>query len=230
MLLPKKDKFIAEVLSHIKFPFDKEDIKTELEHHILDKMEYYNEQGYDEEEAEQLSVHDMGDAGEIGVELNKQHNPFIGWVWVITNVLVLFSVCVLAFSLIPFFSSLAGTIPQSNIIYTIDLDEQVKIDDRVIKFTHVIYEKNGSMNIIYEHYDTRLWASGWGFHDIGEIEDNLGNKYWVGSSSSRGGIKTRSIRTVNDFSAEADTLIIDYDEFNRRYRLEINLPIGDQYE
>ena len=237
MPLSKKYKFLEEVLSYIKFPFDRDDIKKELENHILDKTEFYTEQGYDEAQAEELSVRDMGDAVVIGVELNKQHNPIIGWVWQITNALVFLSViCSIFMIALPMagtlFSgsgNLVDTIPSSNIVYKMDVNEQVRLDDRIINFTHLIYEKNKNMNIFYEHYTTSL-RGGWSFGTIGEIKDNLGNTYFVGSGGSRGGIKNRSIRTVENFSEEADTLIIDYDYYNRSYRVEIPLPAGDKYE
>lgn len=240
MPLPKKDKFLAEVIYHIKFPFDRDDIKYELECHILEKIDYYTEQGYDKEKAEELSVNDMGDAEVIGIELNKQHNPVIGWLWKITNVMVgVFGLVSIFIIVLPLLISLLITlfagntindIPKSNIVYKINVDEKVKIDDRVVHFTYVVYEKNGNMNILYDYYDTRLWGTGWSLGYIGEITDNLGNRYFAGSGGSRGGIRTRSIRTLSNFSEEADTLIINYDEFNRSYRVEIPLKAGDNSE
>ena len=70
------NKFLEQVLSYVKFPFDRDEIRLELESHILEKIEYYIEQGYDRETAEQYSIKDMGDAREIGIALNKEHNPF----------------------------------------------------------------------------------------------------------------------------------------------------------
>lgn len=35
MPLHEKDNFLQEVLSYIRFPFDREDISSELENHIL---------------------------------------------------------------------------------------------------------------------------------------------------------------------------------------------------
>lgn len=164
MPLPNKDEFLEEVISHIKFPFDRNDIKSELESHILEKIDYYIEQGYDESESEQLTLKDMGDAKEIGIELNKQHNAIVGWLWKATNAIVILLVVWNVYTIgFPFITDLFShnpikDIPKSNIVYKIDLDEEVKIDDMVIHFTNVIYEKNGNMNIFYEYYDTKLWG------------------------------------------------------------------------
>lgn len=43
MLSPKSELFVKEVLSYIKFVFDRKDIRKELEAHISDKMDYYSE-------------------------------------------------------------------------------------------------------------------------------------------------------------------------------------------
>lgn len=232
---PKKEKFLEEVISYIKFPFDRDDIKLELEDHISEKIDNYIEQGYDKETAEQQSVSDMGDPKEIGIELNKQHNPFIGWVWKVTNVMVvlfaIWHIYVLGGTLVIslFSNNPFGDIPKSDIVYEIKVDKKVKLDDTIIHFTDVIYEENGDMNIFYEYYDTKLWGTGWSLGSIGNITDNLGNEYFGGGSGG-GGIKSKYRHTIKDFSKEADILIINYDNYNRKYRVEIPLKDGDDNE
>ena len=229
---PKKDQFLEEVLSHIKFHPDRADIRSELECHILDKTEEYIRQGYDKETAEHMSINDLGDAKVIGVELNKQHNPLLGWIWMITNVIaVLFTIFTILGIGITIIDSLSsndwiGEIPKSDIVYKLDIDEKVKLDDTIIHFTNIIYELNGDMDIFYEYYDTKLWGTGWSLGSIGNITDNLGNEYPTGGGGETGGIKSKGIYTVNNFSREADILIISYDNYNRKYRVEIPLKEG----
>ena len=115
-------------------------------------------------------------------------------------------------------------------MYKIDIDEKVKIDDTVIHFTNVVYDKNGDMSIFYEYYDTRLLGAGWSIGSIGDIMDNLGNTYFSGSGYSSAGLKSKCRKTVRDFSQDADILIIDYDYYNRKYRVEIPLKVGDDNE
>lgn len=232
----QKDKFLEEVLSYVKFSYDREDIKFELESHILDKINHYSKQGYDVATTEQLLINDMGDAKEIGIKLNKQHNPILGWLWRITNVMITLFLVFNIFAIGTFFvtslfsSNPINYIEKSNIIYKIDIDEKVKLDDTVIHFTSVIYEQNGDMNIFYEYYDTKLWGTGWSLGAIGDITDNLGNTYFSGSGSKSAGIKSKCRRTVKNFSEEADTLIISYDYYNRKYRVEITLQVGEYNE
>lgn len=229
MHLPKSEGFLEQIMSYIKFPFDKATIKKELEAHLLDKIDSYMENGYDKESAEQQAIFDMGDAKEIGVALNKQHNPIIGWLWKVTNVLVILLVIwnlyfVGSQILITLFSNNpVNDIPKTNIVYNLAINKSVQIDDVIIKFTNVIYEKNGDMNIIYKHYDKNLFRSGWGLGNIGSISDNLGNTYFDGSGSSGGIFITTGIRTLRNFSSSANTLIISYDNFNRKYKVEIPL-------
>lgn len=235
MSLHNKEKFLKEVLSQVKFKYDRHDIGTELEAHIQDKIDYYTDLGYDMDKAEELSVNDMGDAKEIGKELNKQHNPFIGWVWKITNVLLVFSVVISAFVGFLIIASLitenpAKSIDKSNIDYKIDIDEKVKVDDGIIHLTDIILEKNGDLNIIYKYYDTKLWGTGWSHGTMGEISDNLGNRYVSGSGLSSGGIIERHRWTVDNFSKDADTLIITYDYYNRYFKLEIPVKEGVRNE
>ncbi|NMB97273.1 MAG: hypothetical protein GYA02_11795 [Clostridiaceae bacterium] len=227
------NKFLEQVLSYVKFPFDRDEIRLELESHILEKIEYYIEQGYDRETAEQYSIKDMGDAREIGIALNKEHNPFLGWLCKITNVaIVLLSAWLIyvygsVFIMTLFQHNPIKDIPESEIVYRIDINKKVQLDDRIIKFTNIVYEKDGDMNIFYEHYDTRLWGSGWSYTGLGDIMDNLGNKYTAGSAYSSGGIRSKCVKTVKNFSREADMLIISYDRYNRKYRVEIPLTEGD---
>jgi hypothetical protein len=233
MLSHKSEAYLKDILSYVKFPFDRADIKSELENHISDKIDYYTEQGYNMEEAEQLSITDMGDAKEIGIELNKQHNPILGWLWKITNIMVvLFALLSIFYIGVPFVHSLFNRnpikdIPKSNIVYKIDIDKEVKVDDMIIHFTNVVYEKNGDMNIFYEYYDTKLWGMGWSLSSIGEVTDNLGNRYFEGAGGSYGGIKSKGRSTISNFSKEADTLIINYDSYNRKYKVEIPLKAGE---
>lgn len=235
MLSPKGNHFLKEVLSYVKFRRDREDIRAELEGHILDRMEEFMERGHDKEEAEQLSIEAMGDAKELGVELNKQHNPILGWIWLITNIIKVIIIVVFGyifiFGLVLMFpSSPIKEMPKEKIVYRIDIDEKVKIDDRVLRFTDLIYDKDGNMNVYYEYYYTKLWGIAWSFGYIGEISDDLGHTYYTGGGQLKSGIVSKGVWSVSEFSQEADTLIISYDRFNRAYRVEIDLKAGEGYE
>ncbi|KGK91304.1 hypothetical protein DP73_04065 [Desulfosporosinus sp. HMP52] len=235
MLSPKGEKYIEDILSYVKFSFDRYAIKTELESHLLDKIEDYTKAGQGED-AEQLAITDMGDAKEIGLELNKQHSPLVGWLWMITRLAVVLLIIVdLFFVGLPIAMSLFDNNPlkdiaKANIVYNIAVNKTVQLDDRVINFRNVIYERNGNLNIIYDYYEARFWGARWSLGSIGIISDNLGNKYFAGSGGGGEGIRPIRRRTVENFSNEAETLIIDYDQYNRKYRVEIPLKGGIKNE
>lgn len=235
MPLPKNDIFLNQVLSHVKFKYDREDIRKELESHMGQRMDDYLEEGHDLETAQELTISRMGDPTEIGKELNKEHNPLLGYLWLITKNLVILllipTVYICGAHLFRlFYNPKPIDIPKSDIIYHMKLNEKVRIDDTFIHFTDVIYDKNSDLSIIYKYYDVRLWGSGWSFSSIGNITDNLGNTYVNSTGSSNGGIVSKSRHTINKFSEKADTLIITYDSYNRYYQVIIPLEVGDNNE
>lgn len=230
----KIDEFLEEIVSYVKFPFAKEGIKLELRDHILDKISDYMGQGYDQEKAQQQAIEEMGDPEEIGTLLNKQHNPFLGWILTITNVMVvILLICTIfplgsSFIYSVFSRSLVHDMAKKDIVYKIDVDEKVKLDDTIIHFTNVVYDINGELNIFYQYYDTRLWGTGWSSGGVGDITDNFGNTYLGGGGGQSGGLITNyGVKRVRDFAEDAHTLIINYDYYNRYYRVEIPLKAGD---
>lgn len=120
-----------------------------------------------------------------------------------------------------------GDISKEEIVYQLDIDEKVKIDDRVISFTDIIYTKNGDLNIFFKSTQYKHVFSGWSMGYLGDISDNLGNTYFNSSGRASGGIVSYHHKTLENFSKDADTLIINYDHFNRKYRIEFPLRIGD---
>lgn len=235
MLSPKGGKYIEDILSYVKFSFDWSEIRTELENHLLDRMEDYTEAGQ-AEDAEELAIAAMGNAEEIGIELNRQHNPLLGWLWLVSKSAVVLLVIVdLYFVGLPILMSLFAHNPikdieKANIVSNITVNKRVQLDDRVINFRNVIYERNGDLTIIYDYYEARFWGARWSLGNIGTISDNLGNRYFAGSGRGGGGMRSIARETIENFSGEADTLIIDYDQYHRKYRVEIPLKGGVRNE
>lgn len=227
------EEFLSDVVSYIRFPFARGDIHDELEGHILDKMDYYISTGICEEDAEELAIRDMGDSKTIGQSLNKEHNPLIGWFLKISNAFIILYLFLSVFSLVINFSmslfggNLLKEVAKEDIVYRMDIDEKVKIDDRVIHFTNLIYDKEGNMNIFYKDYVLKPWGTGWTLGTIGTVSDDLGEEYMGYSGTSTGGYINKSLLTIRDFSEKADSLIIEYDLYNRYYKIEIPLKEGE---
>ena len=81
----ERDAFIDKVLSHVKFKFDHEAIREELEEHMEDMLEDFKEEGMDSKEAMASVVLHMGDPDEIGEQLNKAHKPLLGTIWLLSK-------------------------------------------------------------------------------------------------------------------------------------------------
>lgn len=114
------EKWLDTVLKEIRFFPDRRRIKQELQEHIEDRLDEYMEFAgspgiggdADAEGCKRLSAAApmegpeafameralavMGEPTELGRELNRQHKPVLGWLWIISNVLVVFAVAVLA--------------------------------------------------------------------------------------------------------------------------------------
>ena len=71
--------FIDNVCNQIKYKPARKDIAEELQLHIEDIKDNYLCKGYQEKEAEEKAVEQMGKAEEIGKKLNKIHRPQLDW-------------------------------------------------------------------------------------------------------------------------------------------------------
>lgn len=73
------EEFLEEVNEQIRYKPMRAAIDEELRGHIEDKTELYKEYGLEEEEAVSRAVRDMGDAVEIGIQMNDAHHTRTFW-------------------------------------------------------------------------------------------------------------------------------------------------------
>ena len=116
-----KEKWLHAVLKEVHFMPDRKKIRRELQEHIEDRMDEYMDAAMDgamdhtmdaaigvsdgsREAAYQramgLALEGMGEPTALGKELNRQHKPWLGWLWLGTNVLVVIAVVVLIAALL----------------------------------------------------------------------------------------------------------------------------------
>lgn len=73
------DKYLDDVVEQIQYKPVRDEIKDEIAAHIEDRKEEYVRQGMDESKAWNKAIENMGDAVEIGTQINNvrkvQHNP-----------------------------------------------------------------------------------------------------------------------------------------------------------
>lgn len=75
----KIKKFLDSVCGHIKYKPIHEDIKSELTVHINELKDAFMNETQDEQSSIDLAISAMGNCGEIGSQLNKQHKPKTEW-------------------------------------------------------------------------------------------------------------------------------------------------------
>lgn len=70
----KKNDYISTVLKGVNNESKKKNIEAELDSHISDSKDFYEEIGYDDEEAEEIAVERMGDAEPVAEQFAMIHN------------------------------------------------------------------------------------------------------------------------------------------------------------
>ena len=86
-----QNEYLEKVATLLKNKRAKAQILSELESHIEEKIDYYREIGYDEEESQRRALEEMGDPEETALSLNSLHNE--KWYKIPFNII---SLCVLA--------------------------------------------------------------------------------------------------------------------------------------
>ena len=97
-----ENKFLDRVSDLIKNKTARQSITAELESHILDKADYYEEIGYSKEVAMQRATEEMGNPDDTAVPLNSLHKNGMGKnVWSIITAVFAVAFSLLCFNVIP---------------------------------------------------------------------------------------------------------------------------------
>ena len=184
----KKDEFLKIVSKEIHFFLDREKISKELENHLEDSILDLMEEGFSKEEAEIQAVLQMGNAKEIGKQLNREHHPILGWLWLLSNVAVM--ICAIPMITI-FLSFVAGTWDMLTPTVVDQCANKVAIDMKVETPTHHIYldyfceKEDGRVFITYRAVTQLDYSrAGWSFNAFTiETKDGEWNQ---GSGTSSG--------------------------------------------
>ena len=230
-----KEKFLQNILSYIKLPFERKAIYKELDNHIDDRIHEFIEEGLTPEHALIKAIDAMGNPADIGKELNQVHRPLLGWLWKISDILMKILAIIVALNLLTLIISSINLNPaleyidKETIVYHLKVDEKAKIDNLIINITDLIYDTDGTMHIFFKTYSDSIFINTWSFSNIGIISDEFGNEYYGGSGSSGGFIRYHNIQ-VDDFDESSNSLNILYDYYNRHYAFHFDLPTGEEHE
>lgn len=97
-----ENKFLNRVSSLIQNKAARQSISAELESHILDKADYYEEIGYSKEVAMQRATEEMGNPDDTAVPLNALHKKgAVKGVWSIITAVFAVAFSLLCFNVIP---------------------------------------------------------------------------------------------------------------------------------
>ncbi len=228
--------FINKVVKRVHFIPDRYDIQLELTAHIEDSTLLLQEkEALSQEEAEKMAVEHMGDAEEIGVALNRQHNPLIGYLWYFSRIPIVLLCIILIFQSIPLlllsgwtilFDHPIRDIPKESYVRHVKPNELIKLDTRRIRITDVIQTEDGSLHVLYSSYNLSFSGlHGWSFSGLGTFKDEDGETYFNGGGRGSAGIYSRARRSLDYFPFEKEKLIIEQDYAGRHFKVEI--PLGE---
>ena len=82
-------KWAERATAKIRFRPDREAVVRELLEHIQDLLDHYGETGMGEEAAEAAALAAMGDPEAIADELGRLHRPWLGYLWRVSQGLLL---------------------------------------------------------------------------------------------------------------------------------------------
>lgn len=232
------NEYLNKVLSHVKFKYDRKEIKWELEEHMEDMYDDFISDGMNEEDAKKAVIDCMGDADEIGKELNEAHNRLLGNVWrisrIIAVILILLSILPVFMTVLTaifsIFSSYSYSYDKSRIVSRVEVNQTEKLDDMYLKLEEVILYDNDCVELHYKTWyqpfsDSIRWTFNIGSNDI---TDNLGTEYNGSSGGSSAGIISKHSTVIDGFPKEAKILIIDYEHYDRKMYFEVPLREGDK--
>ncbi len=150
--------YLDEVTSYVKFKYDRREIFCELAEHMEDRYEDFLEDGMEEEKAKCATIACMGEAKEVGEELDKEHSPLLGWVYLILKrfcILMVIMTCIPVLNIgLGFANSLFNLMDReyygdSPLVYTIDIDENFQIYEDTLILKDFRYYEDGTLELSY---------------------------------------------------------------------------------
>ena len=79
--------WVDRAVKQMRFTFDREPVRQELLDHLEDRRQGYLDRGMSEDEAGERALAAMGDAVETGRLLDQTHSPWLGWAWLVSQIL-----------------------------------------------------------------------------------------------------------------------------------------------
>jgi len=220
-----KNDYIDRVKNQIYFIYDRKIIEEELNQHFQDSIEDLLSDGLSKEEAEKLAVLQMGDPVEVGKLLNKEHHPLLGYLWKLSQVILIILIiqtCMLSFSLFRAFDLLVPMTIE-NSVETIELDREFDIPTHHVKLDAIHLGKDGRYYLTYRSWiDYSYSRASWYSMRPFRIENSSGK--WL-EGQLTGDDCFLGVRDVFIFELPEDGMII----LNRIEGEDIKLNVREMF-
>ena len=144
--------YTKKVLKQVKFIFDHQSIRRELNSHIQDLIDEHNWNNLPEEELILKINDEMGDPIDLGKSLNQVHKPLLGYIWVLSRSVFYIVLCL---STINIYQTLVNT----SIVRQTISDEKLNVKD-------VVNSVGSSLKKDYSKLEYRDWD----IHEVMEFE------------------------------------------------------------
>lgn len=184
-----KQEFLKSIRKQIHFVIDRNSIEQEFNQHIEDSVLDLMEEGYSMEEAERISVERMGNPIEIGKQLNEEHHPLLGYLWVVSRATLCLLVIpaiimVLSFGYNLFQLATPTTVEDTETI--INLGIEFDIDTHHVIIDNICKKNEDEYMITYRGFkDYSYSRAGWSTSYF-LIENEIGEYWETGGIQSNG--------------------------------------------
>lgn len=225
---PRRE-YIDRVLKQVHFRHDHGEIRRELDEHIEDLLEAVEP----EDEAACIAEH-MGDAEELGKALNKEHNPVLGWIWLLARRLcIAMAVLLLLPTLNLVFSGVGTGIDllrgyrdndfHGAVVERMDAKAAGKVYEVNIRVDELVLYEDGTLEMRYRTWQDPFGKGHpWSFSLGNCFYDDLGNQYFGGGYSGGGWVSLHQA-DLDGFDPAASAVVINYDYSGGHFYAEIPL-------
>ncbi len=210
------ERYLNEVVSYVRFPFDRGKIRQEMADHIEDLYEDLCSQEMEEAQAAQLALEWMGDSEEVGKALDREHHPVLGWTWLVLGIVCVLLVLKTVFGIVDTgWGILRGyreelePASESAVVYTIypEIEKQLYHDKLMID--KIVYYEDGTLAVDYATWHNPLERGTYWTLSIHIDALADGEKYNLGGGGYKnGGYYGKGQICLQAVPADADTLLI----------------------
>lgn len=170
-----KNEYLSIVRKHIHFIFDRDAISEELNDHICSCIEDLMADGLSREKAERLAIEQMGSPVELGKMLNQEHHPFLGYVWVVSNAVLVFLLIPTITLLLSFghgFIKMATPAVIDNCVEKFAVNYEVEIPTHRIVIDNLCIDEENQYYLTYRSWTNWDYSrAGWNSNGIQVIDD-----------------------------------------------------------